>query len=318
MWQSCVCEVSVKLLSVKLLYVKFVCVKLVCVKVLYVKLLYVKFVCVCEIIVVVCVREAAGGEGARDTESKTRTPHKVVGNKWLGIPNCNRCSSNLVHSNYIKVPGAACWVALQRSASQFWHAHGTPTAATLTMSSQKWLTIDVYHIKVYHTIWCHMLSYSNWSQRRIQTRTSFSCKSQVTWLVKLRSGTEGHIVWPPFSNCNILIHLALINIEIETTTKHIKPHWKINQTPNFETSKLPQSVWKQLSLPKAYSPCQGCMGGIELMTTQMTTHFTLLNMAQPLMCQWEGTSPAIPAVTCGSLFNFPRHSYPKWYCNPKW
>ena len=35
-----------------------------------VKLLYVKFV---------CVREAAGGEGARDTESKTRTPHKVVG-----------------------------------------------------------------------------------------------------------------------------------------------------------------------------------------------------------------------------------------------
>jgi hypothetical protein len=41
------------------------------VKVLYVKLLYVKFV---------CVREAAGGgEGARDTESKTRTPHKVVG-----------------------------------------------------------------------------------------------------------------------------------------------------------------------------------------------------------------------------------------------
>ena len=73
------CEVSVKLLSVKLLYVKFVCVKLVCVKVLYVKLLYVKFVC--EIIVVVCVREAAGGEGARDTESKTRTPHKVVGKK---------------------------------------------------------------------------------------------------------------------------------------------------------------------------------------------------------------------------------------------
>ena len=37
--------------------------------------------CVCEIIVVVCVREAAGGDGARDTESKTRTPHKVVGKK---------------------------------------------------------------------------------------------------------------------------------------------------------------------------------------------------------------------------------------------
>ena len=32
-----------------------------------------------------CVREAAGGggEGARDTESKTRTPHKVVGKKCL-------------------------------------------------------------------------------------------------------------------------------------------------------------------------------------------------------------------------------------------
>ena len=54
-----------------------------CVKVLYVKLLYVKFVCVKLLYVkFVCVREAAGGggEGARDTESKTRTPHKVVGN----------------------------------------------------------------------------------------------------------------------------------------------------------------------------------------------------------------------------------------------
>ena len=42
----------------------------------------------CEI-VVVCVREAAGGGGgeggggARDTESKTRTPHKDVGKKHL-------------------------------------------------------------------------------------------------------------------------------------------------------------------------------------------------------------------------------------------
>jgi hypothetical protein len=46
-----------------------------------VKLLYVKFI-------VVYVRrreeEAGGGEGARDTESKTRTPHKDVGNKtWI-------------------------------------------------------------------------------------------------------------------------------------------------------------------------------------------------------------------------------------------
>jgi hypothetical protein len=37
-------------------------------------------VCVCVSVLFVCVcREAAGGEGARDTESKTRTPHKVVG-----------------------------------------------------------------------------------------------------------------------------------------------------------------------------------------------------------------------------------------------
>ena len=49
----------------KVLYVKFVCVKL----------LYVKCA---------CVREAAGGGGGtRDTESKTRTPHKVVGNKYM-------------------------------------------------------------------------------------------------------------------------------------------------------------------------------------------------------------------------------------------
>ena len=47
----------------------------VCVKFLYVKLLYVKFC-------MVSVREAAGGGGGtRDTESKTRTPHKDVGKK---------------------------------------------------------------------------------------------------------------------------------------------------------------------------------------------------------------------------------------------
>ena len=43
---------------------------------MYVKFLYVKFVCDC------CMCKEAGGgggEGARDTESKTRTPHKVVG-----------------------------------------------------------------------------------------------------------------------------------------------------------------------------------------------------------------------------------------------
>ena len=59
--------------------------KLLCVKVSYVKLFYVKFVCV----VIVCERWYVGGGGeggeggAGDTESKTRTPHKDVGNKGL-------------------------------------------------------------------------------------------------------------------------------------------------------------------------------------------------------------------------------------------
>ena len=67
----CVCVGKYCMLSlcVKLLYVKFVCVKL-----LYVKD---KVACVRE----ACVREAAGGGGTRDTESKTRTPHKVMGKK---------------------------------------------------------------------------------------------------------------------------------------------------------------------------------------------------------------------------------------------
>ena len=58
----CVCEV---MCVCYVCYVKFVCVKL-----LSVKFVYVKFVC----------SEGGGGEGgARDTESKTRTPHKDVG-----------------------------------------------------------------------------------------------------------------------------------------------------------------------------------------------------------------------------------------------
>ena len=36
----------------------------------------------CEIIVVVCVREAAGGEGARDTESK-QEPHTKLWGKTM-------------------------------------------------------------------------------------------------------------------------------------------------------------------------------------------------------------------------------------------
>ena len=56
-----------------------------CVKLLY---LYVKFV---------CVREAAGGgEGARDTESKTRTPHKVVG-KNVAKLSAQRHAASLGH-----------------------------------------------------------------------------------------------------------------------------------------------------------------------------------------------------------------------------
>ena len=66
----CVCYVC---------YVKFVCVKL-----LSVKFVYVKFVCS------VCGGGAGGGGGeggARDTESKTRTPHKDVGKKKVwGTP----------------------------------------------------------------------------------------------------------------------------------------------------------------------------------------------------------------------------------------
>ena len=73
------------LCGVKLMYVKFVCVKLLYVKFIVVcvcvfvcvcvKLLYVKFMCV----KLLYEEEAGGGEGARDTESKTRTPHKDVG-----------------------------------------------------------------------------------------------------------------------------------------------------------------------------------------------------------------------------------------------
>ena len=77
MWQSCVCECvwSYCLLSL-----------CVCVKLLYVRDgMWQSCVCVsvCEVIVL-CERGGGGrrrgGEATRDTESKTRTPHKVVGN----------------------------------------------------------------------------------------------------------------------------------------------------------------------------------------------------------------------------------------------
>ena len=69
-WESIVCEVCV-CVCVKLLYVKD---KVVCV---CGKVLYVKFVCVK--LLYVKWEAAGGGGGPRDTESKTRTPHKVVG-----------------------------------------------------------------------------------------------------------------------------------------------------------------------------------------------------------------------------------------------
>ena len=74
----CVGKYCMLSLCVKLLYVKFVCVKLLYVKdkVACVREACVREACVRE----ACVREAAGGGGTRDTESKTRTPHKVVGN----------------------------------------------------------------------------------------------------------------------------------------------------------------------------------------------------------------------------------------------
>ena len=79
MWQSCVCV----WVCVKSLYVKFD--KVVCVW-SYCMWSYCMWEMLCDKVVNVwvCVREAAGGggEGARDTESKTRTPHKVVGKKW--------------------------------------------------------------------------------------------------------------------------------------------------------------------------------------------------------------------------------------------
>ena len=61
MWQSCVCECVWSYCMWSYCMWEMLCDKVVSVW--------------------VCVREAAGGggEGARDTESKTKTPHKVVG-----------------------------------------------------------------------------------------------------------------------------------------------------------------------------------------------------------------------------------------------
>ena len=64
------CEVNVKLL-----YVKFVCVKLVWNYCMW-SVCVLNYCCMCK-------EAGGGGEGARDTESKTRTPHKVVGKKHI-------------------------------------------------------------------------------------------------------------------------------------------------------------------------------------------------------------------------------------------
>ena len=72
-----------------------------------VKLLYVKFI-------VVYVRkreeEAGGGEGARDTESKTRTPHKDVGK--------NKVVSPLVA--FSLKPSLGSWMGQQKMLCSTW------------------------------------------------------------------------------------------------------------------------------------------------------------------------------------------------------
>ena len=80
-------------------------------------------------------------------------------------------------------------------------------------------------------------------------------------------------------------------------TKKLKPHQNtLKDQPNLKLRDLKASG-SSSPCPRHTAPAKhGGMRGIELMPTQMTTHFTLqLNIAQPLMCQWEGTSPAIPA-----------------------
>ena len=72
MWQSCMLSLCMWKFACERWYVTKLCVKFVCVR----DGMWQS--CVCE-----CVEEEAGGggeEATRDTESKTRTPHKVVGN----------------------------------------------------------------------------------------------------------------------------------------------------------------------------------------------------------------------------------------------
>ena len=79
MWQSCVCVSECEVIVCEV-WQSCVCVW-VCVKFCMWSYCMWEMLCDKVVSVWVCVREAAGGggEGARDTESKTRTPHKVVG-----------------------------------------------------------------------------------------------------------------------------------------------------------------------------------------------------------------------------------------------
>ena len=66
----------------------------------------------CEVIVKLLCKEAGGaggGEGARDTESKTRTPHKVVGNNKHAKklrPNKGNNKMNILKANIPRIPMA--------------------------------------------------------------------------------------------------------------------------------------------------------------------------------------------------------------------
>ena len=69
----------------------------------------------------VSVREAAGGGGTRDTESKTRTPHKDVGKKlWqseLAVPYFQTNPYCLINTTHVTRPQIRCHSGIVRSSN---------------------------------------------------------------------------------------------------------------------------------------------------------------------------------------------------------